>query len=254
VGSRLRTFYAWSDLRRRPERLFGPFAAVWLLVNVAPWGFGTHYLDSFYLAFTLQLTNVILPYTYAFAVICFLALLYAGLRWAQLEFWRTFLIAGTVPFAGPGAFEIVFQEAGKYVLPYIFVGYAVPYVMFSYGTWVLLGLTGLAWWRITWRWWIALAYSIGGFLLWIELGFALPATGTFAQLPVAYLLNITLKGSFYLVFFLPVFEGMLFAHRSRALAATDRPSSQRMSTEGVRTSPSHEGPAPEACTITPRTP
>jgi len=194
--------------------MFVPVAAVWLAVNVAPWGFGTSYLISFYQAFTFQKSDVIFPFTYAFAVVVFVALLWAGLTWARLGLPRTFLIAGAAPFAGPGAFEVVFQESGHFIHPGLFIGYAVPYVMFSYGTWVLLGLTGLGWWRLTWRWGCVLGYSIAGFAVWLALGFPLVTTGTFSQLPAAYILNITLKGSFYLVFALPILEGMYALRRS----------------------------------------
>ncbi|MFI5413877.1 MAG: hypothetical protein ACHQ0I_04760, partial [Candidatus Lutacidiplasmatales archaeon] len=80
----------------------------------------------------------------------------------------------------------------------------------SYGTWVALGLTGLGWWRITWRWWCVLAYSVGGFAIWLAIGFPLVTTGTFSQIPDAYALNISLKASFFLVFFVPVMEGFYF--------------------------------------------
>ncbi|MCI4345023.1 MAG: hypothetical protein L3J87_05310, partial [Thermoplasmata archaeon] len=118
-----------SRIRAKPERVFVVVAAVWLLVNVAPWGFGTDYLYSFYLAFTFQKSDVIFPFTYAFAVGTFAVLMSAGLRRTTLGPARTFLIAGTVPFAGPGAFEIIFQEAGHYLHPGLFLGYAQPYVM-----------------------------------------------------------------------------------------------------------------------------
>lgn len=217
---KIRRLFSRESLRREPQRLFVPFAALWLLVNVAPWGFGTGYLYSFYLAFTLQKSNVIFPFTYAFAVASFGVVLWAGVRWGHLSVGRTFLIAGTVPFAGPGAFEIVFQETGASAHPALFVGYALPYVMFSYATWVVLGLTGVAWWRPTRRWWAVLAYSVAGFLVWIAIGFPLVTGESFAQAPAAYLLNISLKGSFYLVFFLPILEGM---HPARNLPAPPSP-------------------------------
>jgi hypothetical protein len=197
-----------SQLRNFPERLFLPLASLWLLVNVAPWGFGTGYLVSFYEAFTFQKSNVIFPFTYAFAVTSFGLSLGAGLRWARLPAWRAFLIGGTVPFAGPAAFEIAFQESGRLVHPGLFVGYALPYVMFSYGTWVLLGLTGVGWWRLSWPWLVALVYSIGGFLAWVALGMPLVTSGSWAQVPLAYFFNLTLKASCFIVFLLPVLNGM----------------------------------------------
>jgi hypothetical protein len=217
----------WAVLRRRPEILFLPLAAIWIAINLGPWGFGVGYLDSFYLAFTYQKTDVIFPFTYAFAVATFLTLMWTGSRWTGLGFSRTFLIAGTVPFAGPGAFEIVYQESGRFVRPEAFVGGAVPYVMISFGTWVLLGLTGVGWWRLTWRWAFVLGYSVIGFAVWIAIGFPLVTTGTFTQFPVAYALNITLKASFFLVFTLPILEGMHF-ERARARGdqlGTSEPSS-----------------------------
>jgi hypothetical protein len=237
-------------LRAKPEILFVPFATFFLLVNVAPWGFGSRYLLVFYQAFTLQRTNVIFPFTYGYAVACFVALMWGGLRWTRIGFVRTFLVAGTVPFAGPGLFEFLFQEAGHYIHPGLFIGYAVPYVMFSYGvTWVTLGLTGLAWWRITWRWWIVFGYSVGGFVLWIALGFPLVNTGTFAQLPAAYILNISLKGTFYLMFFLPIFEGMYLC-RGRPADSTKEVSYMRK--KCVSNVQPTEGPSAEFATdVTP---
>jgi len=208
----------WQAFRRRPELLFVPFAALWLLVNAAPWGFGPGYIYSFYLAFTGQKSDIIFPYTYAFAVTTFGAILLMGLRWTRLGAARTFLIAGTVPFAGPGLFEVIFQEAGAYFHPGLFIGYAQPYVMFSYAIWVVLGLTGLGWWRLTWRWAVAVAYTGIGFLAWFAIGFPLVSTGSFAQLPWAYFFNISLKASCFLVFVIPIAEGMYWekgaTHRS----------------------------------------
>jgi hypothetical protein len=135
----------------------------------------------------------------------------AGIRRARPPSVRAFLIAGTVPFAGPGVFEVVFQETGRFVHPAHSAGYALPYVMISYATWGVLGLTGVAWWRVSWRWWIVLAHSGGGFSAWIAIGFPRVTAGTAAQLRTAYFLNISLKGSFYLVFLLSILEGMYFA-------------------------------------------
>jgi len=204
----------WTAFRRRPELLFAPFAALWLLVNVAPWGFGPDYLYSFYLAFTGQKSDIIFPYTYAFAVTSFVGIFLAGLRWSRLGLGRTFLVAGTVPFAGPGVFEIIFQEAGARFHPGLFIGYAQPYVMLSYGTWVVLGLTGLGWWRLTWRWGVSLAYTVGGFLIWFAIGFPLVSTGSFAQVPWAYFFNISLKASCFLVFAVPIADGMFGGQRA----------------------------------------
>jgi hypothetical protein len=224
----------WPTLRAKPERLLLPLAAIWLLVNVAPWGFGTDYIVAFYSAFTLQKTDAIFPFTYAFAIATFVGLMWAGLRWTDLGVARSFVLAGTVPFAGPGAFEIVFQEVGAAVHPGLFVGYAVPYVMFSYATWVLLGLVGLGWWRTSLGWELTLVFTLVGFAIWIALGFPLVTMGNFVQLPEAYLLNITLKAALYLVFALPVLEGM-HAYRNhpgsapelaQVAAATDLPGSQ----------------------------
>jgi hypothetical protein len=209
----------WQLFHRRPEALFLPLASLWLLVNITPWGFGTGYLYSFYLAFTGQKYDIIFPYTYGFAVVSFVGIMLAGLRWTRLGPVRTFLIAGTVPFSGPGVFEVVFQEAGAHFHPYLFVGYAQPYVMFSYAVWGALGLTGLGWWRITWRWVVAFAYTVGGFLTWFAIGFPLVTMGSFAQVPWAYFFNISLKASCFLVFVLPIAEGMWSERARLALPA-----------------------------------
>jgi hypothetical protein len=207
-------------VRERPELLFLPFAAFWLLVNVAPWGFGPSYLYSFYQAFTLQKSNVIFPFTYGVAVASFVGVLILLIRRGGLGSGRAFLIAGTVPFPGLGAFEIIFQEAGRFLQSAIFVGYAQPYVMFSYGSWVVLGLTGVGWWRITWRTWLLLGTTALGWAVWFSLGFPLVSFGTFEQYPAAYALNLWLKAAMVLLFVLPIAEGALAGPRPDQILAT----------------------------------
>lgn len=214
----LRTFYSLSAVRQSPERLFVPFAAAWFLVNVTPWGFGPGYLYSFYLTFLFRKTGEILPYTYSAAVVSFVSLLYLFRKRSSLRFVRAFLIAGTVPFAGPGLFEVIYQEIGHFAHPSIFANYAQPYVMFSYCVWVVLGLTGVGWWKITYRFWLLVWTTISGWILWVGLGFPLVIFGTFAQLPIAYTLNIWLKWASFLIFLLPIVEGIL--DKSSALNAS----------------------------------
>jgi hypothetical protein len=205
---------ALQRVRERPEFLFVPFAAFWLLVNVAPWGFGPSYLYSFYQAFTLQKSNVIFPFTYGVAVVAFIVIWWVLGRRTSLGWARGFLIAGTIPFPGLGAFEIIFQEAGHYLHGPIFVGYALPYVMFSYGSWVVLGLTGVGWWRITWRYWLLLGSTIAGWVAWFALGFPLVNFGSIEEFPAAYGFNLWLKAAMVLLFVLPVLDGALVVPKS----------------------------------------
>lgn len=202
-----RNVFDRDELRRFPERLFAPLAAVWLGVNLGPWGFGPGYLLAFYQAFTFQKSDQILPFTYAAAVVLFAITWGALHRFGRLRAWRGFLIAGSSVFAGPGAFEVIYQEAGSVIHPTVFAGYAMPFVMISYLLWVVLGLTGAPWWRMTRRVLLLVLITLAGWGLWFSLGFPLVIYGSILQFPVAYALNIGLKAAMFLLFILPIWEG-----------------------------------------------
>jgi hypothetical protein len=222
AGSRVISAFRLAELRTHPERLFLPFASFWLLVNVSPLGFGPSYLVAFYQAFTFQKSDQIFPVTYAVAVVLFFVTWSILHRFGRLVLWRGFLIAGTSVFAGPGAFEVIYQEAGAMTHPVAFQGYALPYVMFSYLAWVVLGLTGAPWWKATRRVGLLVLGTVAGWGVWFALGFPLVIYGTVSEFPVAYALNIVLKVAMFLVFILPIWEGAMGwdsekGHRGSAL-------------------------------------
>lgn len=208
-------------LQKRPELIFLPVACIFLVVNVG--GYGEKFIVSFIQYFTLQLSNQIFPFTLAFAWIVFVSTLVISLKYAHLGFARSFIISGSLPFAGAGGFELIYQMIGTIVQPCCFGATAAspfgPYEILSALTWVSLGFTGLGFWKLTRKFWIASLIVVAGFALWVLIGFPQVTWGDFSQYPLAYVLNIGLKGGLFAVFAIPLIEGMMFKDSSKKEAS-----------------------------------
>lgn len=204
-------------LQKRPEIIFFPVACIFLVVNLG--GYGEKFIVSFVQYFTLQLSNQIFPFTLAFAWIVFLSTLVISLKYTHLGFTRSFIISGSLPFAGAGGFELIYQMIGAIVQPCCFGASAAapfgPYEILSALTWVSLGFTGLGFWKLTRKFWIASSIVIAGFALWVLIGFPQVTWGSFFQYPLGYILNIGLKGGLFTVFAIPLIEGMMSKDSSK---------------------------------------
>jgi hypothetical protein len=177
-------------VRTRPEFLFAPLAALFLAVNVGPWGFGPVYALNFALYLTLQRSNQIFPLTWSMSVGLFVwALLYLN-RYRPLNWWRSFLVAGTLPFAAVSLFEIPCDLAYAFAYPPVAT---IGFDMISITTWLTLGFTGIGWWKTSGTYWAMLAAFLGGFLLWFGIGFPTIDTATGSALGLAYTFNVALK-------------------------------------------------------------
>jgi hypothetical protein len=178
------------DWHERPEILFVPFAALLLVLNVGPWGFGPNYVTTFILYFSLQRSNQIFPITWSLSVGLFGWALWLLYRYRPLNWWRSFLVAGTVPFAAVALFEIPYDLC--YATAYPTSGTTL-FDIVSIGTWLTLGLTGIGWWKFTRTYAVFLGAFLGGFLLWFVIGFPTIDRATGSMLQWAYAFNIVLK-------------------------------------------------------------
>ncbi|MCI4353257.1 MAG: hypothetical protein L3K14_07750 [Thermoplasmata archaeon] len=207
-------------VRARPELLFAPLAALFLLVNVAPWGPGVIYVTTFVAWFTLQRSNPIFPVTWLSAVVLFATMQYLYLRWTRVAWWRTFLMAATLPFAGAGLFELLYELCDKLVHP----GWTVSlWTVVSLGTWISLGFVGAGSWKFSTRFWALFGGILLGFGIWSAIGFPVIDLGTATQVAWAYAFNLPLKVACFIVVGLPPLEGFLQFRNQRR---TPTPSSE----------------------------
>lgn len=200
-------------------------AAAWLAVNVGPWGFGPSYLLNFGLFLSLQRSNAIFPLTWSLSVALFAVTLVTFARRGYLSPFRSFVVAGTLPFAAVSLFEIPY-DLGT-MLRYPSDG-AWAFDLLSIGTWLAVGLTGVGWWRIDRRYVAFLAAFLGGFGLWFLLGFPTIDRATGVPLAVAWGFNLVLKVACFPLAGFPIWAELSERRRS-GLAWAER--------SGVRSSP-----------------
>jgi hypothetical protein len=191
--------------RQHPEILFVPLAAVLLIVNVGPWGYGPQYVINFALYFSFQRSNPIFPLTWSLSVALFGSTLWLLYRYRLLDWGRRVLVAGTLPFAAVALFEIPYDLC--YRVAYPSAGITAFYVG-SIATWLALGLTSVAWWKCTVRYAVALGAFVAGFGVWLAVGFPTIDRAVGASLEVAYGFNLALKVACFPVAALPLWEGL----------------------------------------------
>ncbi len=209
------------DLGRRPR----PGRLMWLHLTFASlfWigtgmaAGGISWFGGFLRFFAVQAPNgVTFPVTYGMAWIIFLSILYLkrGLGW------RGFAIAGTAPFGGAGLFELLQDVTGTVLQPtvWIFNGWGLLNLL----AWVLLGLTGMYYWKLGRVWWfLALSYPVL-WILWGLKGFPQVTWGSFSQYPLAYIFTILLKVESYIIFGLPIWNEVVTHHPDNALRTPER--------------------------------
>jgi len=189
--------------RTHPEVLFFPLATLLLGLNVGPWGFGPNYVVTFALYITLQRSNVIFPITWSLSVALFVSTLWLILRTHRLNSWRSFLVAGTLPFLAVSLFEVPCDLANWATYP---GSGTTVFDIVSILTWLALGFTSIGWWRVTKRYWVFLAGFLGSFAAWFAMGFPTIDRATGSALEVAFAFNIGLKIACFPLAALPVWE------------------------------------------------
>lgn len=140
--------------------------------------------------------------------------------WTRLNVMRCAMVAASIPFGATGLFEILFQTIG--VTVHFTWG---PYDWFAISLWAAIGITGLPFWKLTWVFWFSLAGIIGGFWAWALLGFPQVTWGTIENVPVAYAFNIALKVMTFVLFALPMVQGI----RESNVAKSNGPNLNRAS-------------------------
>ena len=182
--------------------------AVFLVVNIPPW-FGFSYLFTVFRWATFQDTlvlggNLIFPITYVsalltLAVSSFLFQNRIGLSWI-----RSLLMGTGLATAGVGLFELIWQGVGYLFYPTQITGgiWVANYVL--NGSWIFLSLGSIQYWRIS-KGFLATAMGfVGGWTVWIVLGFpqVFASPGV-----VALVMNSTLKvGSLGMFLSLVIFD------------------------------------------------
>jgi len=193
-------------VRARPEVLFAPLAVLFAVVNVAPWGLGTTYVTTFVAWFTLQRSNPIFPVTWLSAVVLFATMQYLYLRRTRVAWWRTFLMAATLPFTGAGLFELLYELCGKLTHSW---WTASLWTFVSLGTWISLGFVGVGSWKFSRRFWVLFGGILLGFAAWSAIGFPVIDFGSPSQVAWAYAFNVPLKVACFILVGLPPMEGLL---------------------------------------------
>jgi hypothetical protein len=119
----------------------------------------------------------------------------------RLGLLRSILVSASVPFGATGLFEIVYLSLGRLSQPWAFsqpdwVGLLI---------WSSPVIATLPFWRRRMKFPLAMLITTGaGFLIWFIVGYPQVTWGNFFQLPVAYLLNSTLKLLCFMVFLIPL--------------------------------------------------
>lgn len=202
-------------LRRHPELIVLPVLALTFGLNDLPGAYGPAYLEKFVEYLTDPAQGGIFPFTWTAAWASFLAVAAAAERWSTLGRARGLLVAGSVPFAATGLFEIVYQFVGAQVQPSAFR--LAPFDWFSLVLWTAVGAVGLLYARLAWDFGLAAGAFAAGFVAWGLDGYPQITWGTIEQVPVAYAFNIALKGLAFLLILLPIVRGL------RGRRSDDRP-------------------------------
>lgn len=116
------------------------------------------------------------------------------------------MVAASIPFGATGLFEIVFQAIGVTIQPLVF--YMSLYDWFAISLWTAIGITGLPFWRMTGIFWLSLSLIIAGFCAWVLAGYPQVSGDPTGNVQLAYAFNGSLKLMMFVLFTLPIFQGI----------------------------------------------
>ncbi len=210
-------------LQVRPELLFVPLTGVCFLLSLAPFAYGWQWGQNFVHYLVVPTANQISPVTWSAAWITFGSTFLLMFLWTRLNALRCAMVAASIPFGATGLFEIIFQAIGVTVQPLGF--YMRPYDWFAISLWTAIGITALPFWKLTRVFWLAVAGIIGGFWAWVLIGYPQASWGTIESVPVPYAFNIALKVMTFVLFALPMLQGI----RRSLVAKPQRPNLNRAS-------------------------
>jgi hypothetical protein len=193
-------------LQNRPELLFVPLTAVCFLLSLAPFAYGWGWGQNFVHYLIDPTANQISPITWSAAWVCFgITFLLMRLR-TRLNALRCAMVAASIPFGATGLFEIVFQAIGVTIQPQTF--HMGLYDWFAISLWMAIGITGLPFWRMTSMFWFSLSLTLAGFCTWVLVGYPQVGGGSIGNVLLAYAFNGSLKIMMFVLFMLPIFQGI----------------------------------------------
>jgi hypothetical protein len=192
--------------QERPELLFVPLTGVCLLLSMAPFAYGWQWGQNFVHYLVSPTANQISPVTWSAAWVTFGTTFFLMFRWTRLNALRCAMVGASIPFGATGLFEVLFQGIGLTFRPLWF--HWGPYDWFVLLLWTSIGITGVPFWKITRLFWFSLAVFVGGFSAWVLAGYPQATWGTIESVPVAYGFNIILKAMAFVLFSLPLLQGI----------------------------------------------
>jgi hypothetical protein len=211
--------FRWGVLWDHPEFVFLPSIVILFVVSDAPSIFGPQYAVRFGAYLSNPNQGGIFPFTWTASWCTFLIATYAGVRWTSLRLPRSILVAASLPFGATGVFELVYQFTGSVVQPWGFN--MAAFAWFDLVLWTAVGFTSCVYWRITWDYLVLLGLFALGFIAWAAIGYPQITWGTIAQQPIAYGLNVALKGGAFALFLLPTLRGWQTVRTDRVTSGGD---------------------------------
>jgi hypothetical protein len=186
---------------------------------------------------TFATPDRIIPFTIAAALICAPLVWWVLYNWTGLDPVRSLMIAVSVPIGAVGAFEIPFQVIRGLVYPSPVVATLGFQPALALASWVVVGLTGIGFWKVTRLYGFLLALTAAGFLIGWALGYPQVTSVVTDQIDLAYVFNVPLKFALplLLLFPLPIVErarGILLVRRSQPLRESG-PTADSEATRGV---------------------
>lgn len=153
-----------DTFRRRPELLVGPAWAIWVAVELLPLDSGQPFILRFVaLATYREPAGNVFPVTYACAIALFLLFLLVA---KQLDWPRRVLVASAIPFAFTHLYEVPYDLIGYLAWPEYYYWAIWPTALLVNASWLGLGLSSAAFWRLGKMSTIALLAFVGSFIVW----------------------------------------------------------------------------------------
>ena len=150
----------------------------------------------------------ILPFTLAAAIVSGAVILVVLHRRTSLHPVRSLLVALGAIVGAVGAFEIPYQAIRDAVYPATNAPGVGYHSWLALGAWVILGFTGLGYWKVSRRWLLLFGATVAGFLGWWAVGYPQVTSSMPDQVDLGYLFNVPLKFAAFALFCLPVVEGV----------------------------------------------
>lgn len=163
---------------------------------------GAGYLAALFGGPTAEGQGPVFPVTWVASILSFgVALVLLRAR-TPLDWKRSVLISGSIPFAATGSFEITYQASGSILQPWAFHALYPFWIL-----WTSIGLVGVGYFAPGRYFWLTFVSFLTGFLAWDLSGFSQVEWGPPSSYPIAYAFNIPLKIAAFALFLLLLHYG-----------------------------------------------